>query len=351
MAARAAKPRATAPPGPRKAAPAKPAPAKPAARPAAYRSEALDDLARRIDAVTLGVAESQPIEALEAPSFRRILVACDGSPGSRHALAWAALLGQRLAARVTAVSVGPSQEAVRALRANALAWQAVGAAFDESEEEAVRVLREAGRFLADAGVAHTTELKRGAAAASIVALADSEGADLVVLGSHGHGFGDRLNLGSVGSSVKHHVACSVLVARAAPPPRRLLLATDGSQRSRIAVHAGLDLAKALGAPTALAHVLDAGGYGLGAVARRVRGRLSKVAHRDEASVRSGLPVRVASGPPAAELRRLAKSEKADLIVVGSRGLGGLRSLTLGSVSDRLTHRADQSVLVVKPRVL
>ena len=324
--------------------------AKASAR-AGYRSDELGDLAERIDKVTLGLGKAQPAETLAAPSFGRILVACDGSSGARHALAWAAMLGQQPGAHVTVVSVAPSREAIRALRSNAAAWQAVGAAFGESEEEAGQVLADADRYLSDRGVPHATELREGAAAASILSLADRLGSDLVILGSHGHGLGERLNLGSVGSAVKHHVAASVLVARTAPPPRRILLATDGSQRSRVAVDAGLALAKALGVPATLAHVLDASSYGLGASARLLRAKLAAIAMRDEASARAGNPVpaRVSIGPPAAQLRKMAKAEKADLVVVGSRGLGGLRSLTLGSVSDRLTHKAEQSVLAVKPR--
>ena len=45
---------------------------------------------------------------------------------------------------------------------------------------------------------------------------------------------------------------------------------------------------------------------------------------------------------------IASAGKADLVVVGSRGLGGLRSL--GSVSERVAHRASCSVLVVRPTV-
>jgi nucleotide-binding universal stress UspA family protein len=43
---------------------------------------------------------------------------------------------------------------------------------------------------------------------------------------------------------------------------------------------------------------------------------------------------------------LAAARDADLVIVGSRGLRGLRAL--GSVSERLGHRAPCSVLVVKP---
>lgn len=317
---------------------------------ATYRSAELEEVDAAIGQMTLGVSAAQKPESLEAPVFRRLLVACDGSVGSRHALSWGVDLGKKLEAHVTVVSVAPSLAVVRAVRANALAWQAVGAAFGEAEDQAAKVLKHAEDAFSGRGVDHSMELQRGQAASSIVELARSERADLVVLGSHGHGAGERINLGSVGTGVKHHAPCSVLVARQPPPPRRLLLATDGSQRSRIAVSVGLRLAGLYGAPATLAHVVDVNSLGLSRASARARGRLLMVEERiRESPGIAGLDTAVQSGPPAPTLRRIAKGTRSDLIVVGSRGLGGLRSLTLGSVSDRLTHKADQSVLVVKPR--
>jgi nucleotide-binding universal stress UspA family protein len=53
------------------------------------------------------------------------------------------------------------------------------------------------------------------------------------------------------------------------------------------------------------------------------------------------------GDAADEILNHARETETDLIVVGSRGLGALRSLFLGSVSRKLVHYADRSVLVVR----
>lgn len=55
-----------------------------------------------------------------------------------------------------------------------------------------------------------------------------------------------------------------------------------------------------------------------------------------------------TGSPAEEITDAAKELGADLIVVGSRGLGGVQSAFLGSVSDRVLHLAHCPVLVVRP---
>ena len=57
---------------------------------------------------------------------------------------------------------------------------------------------------------------------------------------------------------------------------------------------------------------------------------------------------IVTGDPAAEIIRLAHIHKADLIVIGSRGLTGLQRILEGSVSSQVVAEAPCSVLVVKP---
>nr|WP_211175875.1 universal stress protein [Brasilonema sp. UFV-L1] len=55
-----------------------------------------------------------------------------------------------------------------------------------------------------------------------------------------------------------------------------------------------------------------------------------------------------TGDPAEEIIRLANIYKADLIIIGSRGLTGLKRIVQGSVSSQVVEEANCSVLVVKP---
>jgi nucleotide-binding universal stress UspA family protein len=78
-------------------------------------------------------------------------------------------------------------------------------------------------FFNDAMPEVTTEVIDGSPSRVIVEAADSWGADLIVLGSHGYGFWDRVLLGSVSDSVIHHAHCSVLTVRTPKGP-------DGEER-------------------------------------------------------------------------------------------------------------------------
>ncbi len=58
--------------------------------------------------------------------------------------------------------------------------------------------------------------------------------------------------------------------------------------------------------------------------------------------------RVTEGDPADVLVAVAAEQEADLIVVGSRGLSGLRGLLAGSTSTKLIHLSDRPVVVIPP---
>jgi nucleotide-binding universal stress UspA family protein len=67
----------------------------------------------------------------------------------------------------------------------------------------------------DAPLEVSTSVELGAPARMIVEEAENWKPDLIVVGSHGHGFWGRLALGSVSDAVLHHARCSVLVAKSA----------------------------------------------------------------------------------------------------------------------------------------
>ncbi|MDZ7953437.1 universal stress protein [Nostoc sp. DedQUE09] len=70
-------------------------------------------------------------------------------------------------------------------------------------------------------------------------------------------------------------------------------------------------------------------------------------YQEKLSVKSELEL--VTGDPAEEIIRLANIYKTDLIIIGSRGLMGMKRIVQGSVSSQVVEEANCSVLVVKPR--
>ncbi len=57
--------------------------------------------------------------------------------------------------------------------------------------------------------------------------------------------------------------------------------------------------------------------------------------------------KILDGKPASKIAEFAKKEKVDLVVIGSRGIGGFKGTILGSVANTVVQKSKVSVLVVK----
>jgi nucleotide-binding universal stress UspA family protein len=133
----------------------------------------------------------------------RIVVGVDGSVPSKAALAWA--LGQ---ARLTGAAV----EAVIAWEFPSITGYPVLVSDVDWEDLAARALGDAvAEVAADAHVEIATKVRRGNAAEML--LEEAAGADLLVVGSRGHGGFVEALLGSTGQHCVHHATCPVVVIR------------------------------------------------------------------------------------------------------------------------------------------
>ena len=199
------------------------------------------------------------------------------------------------------------------------------------EELAVEAQGALERGQVEAGSLHPLEAKllEGDPLHCLLAEIARREATAVVVGSHGVSRATGIALGAVSTYLLHEAPCSVLIARgsidAALWPQRIVVGVDGSTDSARAVEAATVLAARFDAePRAMVGTQGAR-VDLDAVRRIAPGCEEHDAH-------------------ALELLELT-SEPVDLIVVGSRGLRGVRAL--GSLSERIAHEAHCSVLVVR----
>jgi nucleotide-binding universal stress UspA family protein len=203
----------------------------------------------------------------------------------------------------------------------------------------------------------------GKADEQIVTQAEEIGAGLIVIGSRGLGGVRRALMGSISDSVVRHAHCPVLVVRKVQReemesvfPTRILLATDGSEEAELALWTAVDLASSTNSEL---HIATAGWPDIPEyveLLEEAHQRLEREAKQtlDEQVKKIEQAGGVAAKAhfrmerlPGQEITHLADEVDAGLIVMGSRGLGGMRRLLLGSVSDSVVRHGHCPVLIVR----
>ncbi len=145
-------------------------------------------------------------------------------------------------------------------------------------------------------------------------------------------------------------------------PTRILLATDGSEEAELAAMRAVELADATDCELHVVHVgvvpIFLKSYpGTLGYERKLYEQIEEVSR--ELLRKQSWRVKAAGGAVAGthlrmgavdlEIVALAEELGADLIVMGSRGLGGVRRALMGSVSDSVVRHAHCPVLVVRPK--
>jgi nucleotide-binding universal stress UspA family protein len=145
--------------------------------------------------------------------FRKILLATDGSAASMHAARLAVKLARSLGARLTALYVVDPYPYLGIGDTNLMGLQAY---LSTANVHAGRALQEVAALCSQDGKPVDVQLRRAEdmpAAKGILDAAQEEGADLIVVGSHGRSGINRLMLGSIASKVVSQSTIPVLVAR------------------------------------------------------------------------------------------------------------------------------------------
>jgi nucleotide-binding universal stress UspA family protein len=279
--------------------------------------------------------------------FDCILVPLDGSARAEAALAYAQLLPSQ---RVRLLAVESDQVDLSAVCESARDCKAY-------LEVVAEPLRQHGRDV-------ETLVVFGNPAGQIIALATT--ADLVVIGSHGHGAVGRFMLGSVADQVARHAPVPTLIVREgqatapAARPRRIVVPLDGSALAEQALAVAASLAADLDVPIHLVRVLDIDALratvqaGVHAAASYMRSQEAVQRHTEEylaervqglSNWNCAVTAEVLLGSPAVTLLDTIRPD--DLIVMTSHGRGGVRRWLLGSVADKLVRAAAAPVLLVR----
>lgn len=278
-----------------------------------------------------GFFESHHARERAHTPFADVLCAVDGSRGAREAVRQAIALCRPNGSlsfiavhRTAGVAAGLTSR--RAL----------------TEQQAGGVLEEAASLARQAGLGASIELRAGARTTDVL-LAEGQKHDLLAMGGYGGKRVGGIMLGNTATHVAHECGCPLLVARRTADgsdfPECVLLATDGSAGSWTAARVATRLARARRSELHVVHVPT----GVDDERRReVANQLTMI----EKAIGAAPEVSETHGQPAERIAEAARAHQSSLIVIGRRGLKGLKAL--GSVSERVVHRAPCSVLVVPP---
>lgn len=138
----------------------------------------------------------------------KILIAADGSEYTKKALAWLVTHEElATAAEITVINVQPPMPP----RVKTLVGAPTIA--DYYKDESAQVLAPIGQFLDRHKIAFRTVTAIGHAADEILRTAEDAKADVIVMGTHGHGFLGRVVLGSVAQNVVQGATVPVLLVK------------------------------------------------------------------------------------------------------------------------------------------
>ena len=143
-------------------------------------------------------------------------------------------------------------------------------------------------------------------------------------------------------------------------PTKILLATDASEEAALAARSAVDLAQKTGSELHVVYVEPLGYVGPGTpmvadipapspdeLTQEAQRILDAQIQRINAVGGTVAGAHLRMGKPDAEIVALSEEIGAGLIVMGSRGRGGLRRALMGSVSDSVVRHAHCPVLVVR----
>ena len=278
-----------------------------------------------------------------------VVVGYDGSASADQAVDWAAAEAAARSVRLTVCHV----------------WQLAYSgmmvpAVDEFERAAAEVAHSGVRRALDAvpGLDAHPLVACGSQARTLLDVGRS--ADLLVVGSHGVSGVRELLLGSVSAQVAAHAAGPVVVVRGESDPSpeyypgRIVVGVDGSPAADRALGFAFEEAELhhvpLTAVCAWSRQVAEDAAALPYVGGQALGELAEERFRESVARWSakhpGVQVHLDLRDEPVVPLMLSLAAEARLLVVGSRGLGGVRARVLGSVSQAILHQAPCPVAVV-----
>jgi nucleotide-binding universal stress UspA family protein len=241
----------------------------------------------------------------------------------------------------------------------------------ELMKQATKELSELKSRASFRGISVHTRITNGIPSQEVLAAAEADDTDLIVVGTRGRTGLEHIVLGSTAERIIRAAPCPVLAVRdvrhhagdagprpldASVPFHRILVPVDFSDCSLDALEYAAMVAQRTQASVRLLHVLEPVSYGLDftlpQVAKReeVRERMTDRLRGLASALQSGemtADYQLRGGMPADAIIEAAETEAVDLIVMGTHGRRGLSHTFWGSVAESVLRKAHCPVLTVR----
>ncbi len=278
-----------------------------------------------------------------------VVVGVDGSPHSEAAIEWAVEYAREHRRPLTLAHAAGSVARASTLVDPAVTRKSLRMAGRQVTDRALGIVRKLAPDLEVSVHMPLLEPRE-------MLLAASEHAYLMVLGTRGRGTLATFLLGSVSVGVSAHAACPTVVVRRTEAAQHgnIVVGVDGTDASEPALEFAFDMASWTHRPLDVVHTWGGDGPYPALLSYEQRRELMDDRELEVAESLAGfaekypdVPVAqfIVENDPAKAL--VIASEKAALVVVGSRGHGEAAAVLLGSVSRALVEHAHGSVAVVR----
>ncbi len=199
----------------------------------------------------------------------------------------------------------------------------------------------------------------GDARESILDIEEKENIDLVIMASHRKGLVEKVLIGSIAEKIARHSLKPILILKGKEieQPKNIVVAYDFSKTSEQALYFAINLFKEFKPHITLLHIEEDIDL---PIVEEVKESVIKKYSEEKKKYLGDLAQRIASegievslvikkdnNPAESIVNYVKENEQVDLLVVGSKGLSGLKRIILGSTSSEVFRKVEKPVLIYK----
>jgi nucleotide-binding universal stress UspA family protein len=231
---------------------------------------------------------------------------------------------------------------------------------DTLEQDGTEIVNEAAQRATEHGIDVVSEVLHGDPYEAIVEYSTQSGNELIVMPTHGRRGLQRFLLGSVTERVINTADVPVIAVNPGTQPltypcQELLVPTDGSRGSELALSEGIALANATGATLHLLHVVETGSLGPDArslvkeeeLATRADEIIADAIETAEAATVDRIASEIEFGVPSREIRNYIDTHEIDFAILGTHGTTDFSRYMMGGVSAKIVRTSPVPVMWVR----